>query len=107
MATDDASFEAVVELLFKVRTDRTVKDLRIPDNVEGFLGYSPSGSYDEEAFLKYLAKVIPLWTPERAGAADYRIILLDDYRVHNMEVVRKFLFDRGFFRVRLWWVAMR
>ena len=101
MATDDASFDVPVEILFKVRTDRTTKGLRIPDNVRGSVGFSPSGSYDEGAFLKYLSIVIPLWTPERAAACDYRIILLDDYRVHNMESVRLFLFDRGFFRVRI------
>lgn len=101
MATDDPSFDVPVEILFKVRTDRTTKGLTIPDNVPGFVGFSPSGSYDEEAFMKYLAKVLPLWTPERAAACDYRIILLDDYRVHNMESVRVFLFERGFFRVRI------
>jgi hypothetical protein len=101
MATDDPDFDSPVELLFKLMTDRCVKVLRLPEHVRCSLGFSESGSYDCEAFMTYLRKWLPLWTPERAADCDYRIFLLDDYRVHNMECVRQLLWERGFFRVRI------
>ena len=99
--SDDAAFEPFVELLFKLRTNRTIKLLAIPDGVKMSLSQSDSGSYNEEAFLDYLRRWLPEWTEERAKQFDYRIFLLDDFRVHNMESVKQLLWSRGFFRVRI------
>jgi hypothetical protein len=101
MATDDPDFEPFVEQCFKLGTDRCVKALRVPEGVRMSLTHSESGSYDAETFMNYLRRWLPLWTAERAADADYRIFLLDDYRVHNMPCVREILWERGFFRVRI------
>lgn len=98
--SDDPFFEAPVEACFKLKTDRCLRALRLPDNVQMSVRNSESGSYDEEAFLAYLDRWIPLWTPEREANSDYRIMYLDDYSVHNMESVRRLLWERGFFRCR-------
>ena len=98
---DDVDFEAPVEVCFKLKTSRCLKALRLPDSARASVRNSPSGSYDEDTFMAYLDQWIPAWSPSRAAAKDYRIMFLDDYKVHNMECVRQLLWDRGFFRIRI------
>jgi hypothetical protein len=102
-ACDDPGFASPVEVCVKLKTDRCIKGMKIPDHVAMSLRNSESGSYDEEAFLAYLDRWVPKWTDERRLNRDYRIMFLDDYAVHNMSSVRQLLWGRGFFRVRTTW----
>ena len=76
-------------LHFKGETDRTIRDLHVPEGVPMILTFSPSGSYPEEAFLLLLDRVLPDWSEERERMLDYGLLHLDAYTVHKMESVRE------------------
>ena len=80
----------------KGKTRRVLKELNVPAGVPVIFTHSPSGSYNAEAFLEYLDQLLPHWTPERAAAADYGILLMDSYEVHKMKEVRELAWERGF-----------
>ena len=101
MLSNDPSEVKGLEICFKIKTDRCLKDLIIPQGMPITLNNSKSGSYNLEATLLYLDRWYLKWTPERAENFDYRITHLDDYAVHNMEVVRKFLWDRGYLKNKI------
>jgi len=101
MVSDDPAEERGLEICFKLKTDRCLKDLCVPQGVPITLGNSKSGSYDLETTLLYLNRHIPKWTPERERIMDYRLIHLDDFAVHNMEQVRQFLWDRGYVKNKI------
>jgi len=73
MMSNDPSFAAPVEINFKLKTDRCLKTLVVPNGVLMTFSHTESGSYDLTAFLDYLRKVLPEWTPERAASHDYRL----------------------------------
>ena len=100
MGTDDPDFPTPVEVTWKLRTSRYTDKLKLPEGVNISVRFSGSGSYDADTFIAYLEQWIPKWDAEREGKRDYRLMFLDDYRVHNMEKVKQFLWTRGFFRVK-------
>jgi hypothetical protein len=85
-----------VEILFKLKTDRCIKGLRIPGDVPMSVWYSESGSYNEEAFLNYLQRHLPELTPERIADGDYRVLALDAFEVHKTAKVIAFANSRGY-----------
>ena len=90
------SWAPPVEILFKLKTDRRVKVLRLPPGVSMSLTHSASGSYNEEAFLNYLRRHLPELTPQRISDCDFRILALDAFEVHKMDSVRQLCHSRGY-----------
>ena len=88
-----------LQLCYKLKTDRNTKKIVVPPGGQITCTYSPSGSYNYEATMRYLEKHVPVWTKEREEKRDYRIMYLDDFAVHKMEEVKNFLWSRGFLRV--------
>ena len=99
--SNDPAYDPPLELCFKVKTDRTLKDLVVPPDVTMTLEHSKSGSYNYPTSMRYLNRHIPVWTAERAEDHDYRILFLDDYRVHNMKEVFDFCWERGWFKIKI------
>ena len=85
-----------VEVLFKLKTDRTIRGLTIPPSVNMTIAHSPSGSYNEETFLQYLGRHLLPLTPERIASADFRILALDAFEVHKTTRVKEFANSRGY-----------
>ena len=98
MVSTDPLQEPPIEILFKVKTDRTLPT-DLPVDVRMSLAFSDSGSYREEHVLQYLRRWLPVWTPEREKNHDYRILLLDAYTAHKTEAVRALCRERGFIRI--------
>ena len=96
MVQDDPYSQPPIELTFKVKTDRTLKGLKIPVGVKMSLNYTESGSYNEVAFLRYLERWLPAWSEAREADCDWRILFLDDYTVHKTEAVKDLCFKHGF-----------
>ena len=95
---DPANLEPL-QICYKLKTDRNIKKIQVPAGGQITCTYSPSGSYNYDATMRYLKQHVPVWTPEREAKKDYRIMYLDDFRVHKMPEVKNFLWSRGFLRV--------
>ena len=70
--SNDPQFQPPVEICFKLKTGRCLKDLKRPEGVLMYFTHSASGSYDLACFVNYLRRVLPEWTPERERTRDYR-----------------------------------
>ena len=101
MVMDHPSEDRPLEICYKLKTDLRTKDLKIPVDSPITVTNSPSGSYNYEATMKYLDRHIPKWTQARAETHDYRIFLLDDFRVHNMKEVKSFCWNRGVLKLKI------
>ena len=60
------------------------------------VGYSDSGSYNEDVFLQYLQRHLAELTPERIADGDYRVLALDAFEVHKTAKVIAFANSRGY-----------
>ena len=85
-----------IEILFKLKTDRTIKGLQVPPGVNMTITHSASGSYNEEAFIQYLERHLLPLTAERIGSADWRILALDAFEAHKTTRVKEFAKTRGY-----------
>ena len=101
MVSDDPDEIRGVEICFKLKTDRCLNQIVIPPGVPISLNNSKSGSYDLETTLRYMDRWIPQWTDARAAIHDYRLIHLDDFAVHNMEIIKDFLWKRGYLKNKI------
>ena len=70
---NDPMEEPPIEMLFKLKTNRRLVGLALPDHVRMSLQHSPSGSYREEHVLRYLQRWLPDWSADREKRRDYRI----------------------------------
>ena len=98
---NDPSFDEPVEVLYRLKTDRCLKGLRLPENVRMSFAHAEKGSYKQIQLVEYLRRWLPPWTPEREAARDYRVMFLDDFAVHKTAEVKAVLKERGFFRIML------
>jgi hypothetical protein len=100
--SDDPDWDAPLEVLWKLGTDKCLHGLRLPDSCRMSYRRSNSGSYDEAAFLAYLDRWLPVWDDDRAERCDYRIFFLDSYVVHHMPSVKAKCWSHGFYVIRIW-----
>ena len=101
-ASNDPNWDPPLEVLWKLGTNRCLNALRLPTSCRMSFRHSGSGSYDEEAFLAYLDRWLPVWDDDRVARCDYRIFFLDSYVVHHMKSVKAKLWLHGFYAVRIW-----
>ena len=85
-----------LELVFKGKSKRILKDLRTIPGMKVTCQYAVKGSYRLEHVLRYLRRHLPLWTEEREAAGDYRLLFLDAYAAHLDVKVIKLAWSRGF-----------
>ena len=57
-----------------------------------------SASYDQEATLDYLKRILPVWVP---GSSKWRILQCDAFRGHDGDVIEALCWSRGFVVVRV------
>ena len=74
-----------IEVLFKGKTKRVLRDVSVPPDVNISLAFAPKGSYRSCNMVDYLEKFLEPWTAERADKGDWKILLLDSYRAHWSE----------------------
>ena len=91
-----AAYQPPIEVLFKLKTDKCLRELRVPHGVVMTLSFSESGSYNAKPFLEYLRRHLEVLTPQRIADADYRILALDAFEVHKMDEVKELAMSRGY-----------
>jgi len=101
LVTNDPACNPWLGICFKLKTDRCLKKLVLPPGSKIVLDHSKSGSYDYNACMSYLKRTLPAWTDERRAIFDYRIYMLDDYRVHNMKEVKDLCWKHGVLKVKI------
>ena len=97
--SNDPTFEAPIECLFKLKTGRMLRSLRLPRGVLCSLAHSESGSYNAAIFLEYLKRWLPLWDETREAQKDYHILFLDAFTGHKSDAVKNLCKERGFLTV--------
>ncbi len=88
-----------IEILFKGKTARILRDLAAPPSLplaDVSLAFADRGSHRLEHVLAYCLRWLEPWTPERAAANDWRILMLDAYRPHLSEEVWNCAFSQGY-----------
>ena len=87
-----------LEIMVKAKTDFRARKLRklIPEGRRISVTFGPKGSYREEHLLKYLKKVLPVWTEARAAANDYWLLYLDVAKSHLGAACEELAWERGF-----------
>jgi hypothetical protein len=98
---NDPGYLPGLGMCLKLKTDRNLKKLVIPEAVTMFLDHSRSGSYDYAATIRFLKSSLPPWTPQRSETFDYRLQFLDDYRVHNMQEVFDLCWKHGVLKIKI------
>lgn len=88
--------ELPLEILFKAQSQKRTRRLKAPKDLKVSLAWASKGSYRLEHILAYLRRWLPEWTPERAAAQDYRILLLDVAKSHCDPEVTSFAWSRGY-----------
>jgi len=81
---------------FKGQTKRTIRHVKASAEHNVGIDFSPKGSYRLENMLGFLRGALEEWTEERASANDWKILLLDSYRVHFHESIRDLCWARGY-----------
>ena len=85
-----------IELLFKAKSEKRIRSLRLPDDTNVSLQWADKGSYRQEHILRYLGRWLDPWTDERAQSNDYRILMLDVAGSHIVDDVLDFAWSRGY-----------
>ena len=85
-----------LELLFKARSPKRIRSLRVPPDLNISLQWADKGSYRQEHLLLFLRRWLDPWSDERAAAQDYRILLLDVAKSHIGDAVVDFAWERGY-----------
>ena len=79
-----------LELLSRAKSNWATKALRKPPGISISFQWADKGSYRNEHILTYLDRWLAPWTEARAGAQDWRILMLDVAKSHiGDEVVAK------------------
>lgn len=85
-----------LEILFKAASEKRTRTLKRPRNLKVSITWAVKGSYRLEHILAYLRRWLPEWTPERAAARDYRILMLDVAKSHCDPAVTDLAWARGY-----------
>ena len=85
-----------LEMMFKLKTNRMLKDLYVPDVSQYTFQHSDSGSYRTEHVVEYLKRHLVPWSAERAAIFDYRILGLDAYSPHKNDQIPVLAWERGY-----------
>ena len=85
-----------LEILFKARSEKRTRKLAAPGDLRVSIAWAAKGSYRLDNILAYLRRWLPEWSPERAAAQDYRILMLDVAKSHCDPSVTDFAWSRGF-----------
>ena len=85
-----------MEVLFKAKSNRRIRGLEPPGDLNISLQWAEKGSYRQEHILRYLQRWLDPWTPERAAAHDYRILFMDVAKSHVADEVLEFAWTRGY-----------
>ena len=85
-----------LEVLFRGKTNRILKGLRVPDNVNMTVTFQAKGSYRVENMLSFLDRWLDKWNDARVASADWRILLLDSYSAHFDESIQRLCWSRGY-----------
>lgn len=85
-----------IELLFKAKSEKRTRSLRLPDDTNVSLQWATKGSYRQEHILRYLDRWLDPWTDERARIHDYRILMMDVAGSHVGDEVVDFAWTRGY-----------
>ena len=85
-----------MEMMCKAGSRKRLSKVRLPDGMNLSLAWSPKGSYRQDDIMTYLRRWLEEWTPERAEAGDYQILLLDVARSHIGNEIVDFAWSRGY-----------
>ena len=85
-----------VEVLFRAKSSRRTRHLLVPADLNFSVAWTEKGSYRLENILCFLERWLDPWTPERALANDYRVLMLDVAGCHLPEEVLTFCETRGY-----------
>ena len=85
-----------LEVLFRGKTKRILKGIRVPDTVNMTVTFQEKGSYRVENMLSFLDRWLDKWDDARMASADWRILLLDSYSAHFDESIQRLCWDRGY-----------
>jgi hypothetical protein len=85
-----------MEVLFKAKSNRRIRGLEPPGDLNISLQWAEKGSYRQEHILRYLERWLDPWTPERAAVHDYRILFMDVAKSHLADEVLEFAWTRGY-----------
>jgi len=88
--------EMPLEILFKGKSNKVLKDIELPPGVRASLAYGPKGSYRVEHVLRFLRRWLLPWTEDRALANDYRLLFLDAFAAHLDPQVADFAWGCGY-----------
>jgi hypothetical protein len=86
-----------VEALFKAKSEKRTRNLKTPKDMNFSLQWAEKGSYRLEHIIRFLDRWLDPWTPARAEAHDYRILMLDVAGSHCGDEVVDFGWGRGYF----------
>ena len=82
--------------MFKAKSNRRFKNVVCPIGVNLTLQWAEKGSYRMDNLKSYLERWLDPWTPERAAAFDWRILLLDVAASHVDASVVDLCHSRGY-----------
>jgi hypothetical protein len=85
-----------IEALFKAKSEKRTRKLEVPKDLNMSVQWAVKGAYRQEHIIKFLARWLDEWTPARAAAHDYRIIMMDVAGSHCGPEVREFCWSRGY-----------
>ena len=85
-----------IELLFKAKSKRRTRSLSGPPDVNVSVAWAEKGSYKTANFLAYLERWLDPWTPQRAAAKDYRVLMVDVATSHCDPSVQELAWSRGY-----------
>ena len=85
-----------IEFMIKAQSGKRTSLLSVPAGLEASVAWSTKGSYRQADMLRYMAKYLKLWTPERAAAKDYRVFQMDVARCHIGDNIIDFAWSRGY-----------
>ena len=80
----------------KAASARTLKGIKLPEDMSVSVTWAPKGSYRHQDIMGYIRRWCEEWTPARAAANDYRIMMLDVARSHMGEDIVDELWSRGY-----------
>jgi hypothetical protein len=86
-----------IEALFRAKSEKRTRKLKAPKDMNLSLQWALKGSYRLEHIIRFLDRWLDPWTPARAEAQDYRILMLDVAGSHCGDEVVDFGWGRGYF----------
>ena len=85
-----------LEILFKGKTKTILRHVGTHDDLSLTFQYGVRGSYRTEHVVRFLQRVLPVWTVVRESEKDWGIVFLDSFRGHLGTEVEELCFSRGF-----------